>query len=40
VGKFFCEDHTHFEAAGAAQIASVVAKALKEQGIGLAAYLK
>jgi lysophospholipase L1-like esterase len=40
VGQFFCEDHTHFEAAGAAKIASVVAKALKDQGIGLAAYLK
>ena len=40
VGKFFCEDHTHFEAAGAAQIAKVVAKALKDQGIGLAAYLR
>jgi lysophospholipase L1-like esterase len=40
VGKFFCDDHTHFEAAGAAQIAGVVAKALKDQGIGLAAYLK
>jgi lysophospholipase L1-like esterase len=40
VGKFFCDDHTHFEAVGAAQIASVVAKALKDQGIGLAAYLK
>lgn len=40
VGQFFCEDHTHFEAAGAAKIAGVVAKALREQGIGLAAYLK
>jgi lysophospholipase L1-like esterase len=40
VGKFFCEDHTHFEAAGAAQIAKLVAKALKDQGIGLAAYLR
>jgi len=40
VGKFFCDDHTHFEAAGAAQIAGVVAKALKDQGIGLAAYLR
>jgi lysophospholipase L1-like esterase len=40
VGKFFCEDHTHFEAAGAAQIAKVVVKALKDQGIGLAAYLR
>ena len=40
VGKFFCDDHTHFETAGATQIAGVVAKALRDQGIGLAAYLK
>ena len=40
VGQFFCEDHTHFEAAGAKQIAQTAAKALKDQGIGLAAYLK
>lgn len=40
VGKFFCEDHTHFEVAGATQIAKLVAKALKDQGIGLAAYLR
>jgi len=40
VGKFFCADHTHFEAAGAAQIAGVVAKALRDQNIPLAAYLK
>jgi lysophospholipase L1-like esterase len=40
LGKFFCSDHTHFEAAGAAQIAGVVAKALRDQNIGLAAYLK
>ena len=40
VGKFFCDDHTHFEAAGATQIAGVVAKALRDQGIGLAAYLQ
>jgi lysophospholipase L1-like esterase len=40
VGKFFCDDHTHFETAGAAQIAGVVAKALRDQKIGLAAYLK
>jgi lysophospholipase L1-like esterase len=39
VGNFFCNDHTHFEAAGATQIAGVVAKALKDQGIGLASYL-
>jgi lysophospholipase L1-like esterase len=40
VGQFFCNDHTHFEAAGALQIAQMVGKALKDQGIGLAAYLK
>jgi len=40
LGKFFCDDHTHFEAAGANQIAGLVANALKTQGIGLAAYLK
>jgi hypothetical protein len=40
VGTFFCDDHTHFEAAGALQIAQTAAKALKDQGIGLASYLK
>jgi lysophospholipase L1-like esterase len=40
VGIFFCNDHTHFSPAGALQIAQMVAKALKDQGIGLAAYLK
>ena len=39
LGALFCEDHTHFEAAGAKQVAQVVAQALKDQGIGLAAYL-
>ena len=40
VGAFFCNDHTHFEAAGAARIAEVVAAALREQGIGLASSLR
>ena len=40
LGRFFCDDHTHFEAYGATQIAGVVAKALRDQQIGLAAYLK
>jgi lysophospholipase L1-like esterase len=40
VGQFFCNDHTHFEAAGALQIAQTAATALKTQGIGLASYLK
>lgn len=39
VGAFFCNDHTHFEASGAQQIAKVVAKALRDQNIPLAAYL-
>jgi lysophospholipase L1-like esterase len=40
LGRFFCNDHTHFEAYGAGQVATVVAKALRDQNIGLAAYLK
>jgi hypothetical protein len=40
LGKFFCDDHAHFEVAGAVQIAGVVAKALRDQNIGLAKYLK
>jgi lysophospholipase L1-like esterase len=40
VGAFFCNDHTHFETAGARQIAGVVARALRDQRIPLAAYLK
>lgn len=40
VGAFFCNDHTHFERAGAQRIAEVVAKALRDQRIGLAGYLK
>jgi lysophospholipase L1-like esterase len=40
VGAFFCNDHTHFEAAGARQIAQVVTKALRDQNIPLASYLK
>ena len=39
VGLFFCNDHTHFEPAGALQIAQTAATALKNQGIGLGAYL-
>ena len=39
VGQFFCQDHTHFELAGAEQIAQVIVKALKDQGIGLGAYV-
>jgi lysophospholipase L1-like esterase len=40
VGDFFCEDHTHFSAQGAAQIAVLVAQAIREQKLALAAYLK
>ena len=39
VGQFFCQYHTHFELAGAKQIAQLIAKALKDQGIGLEAYV-
>ena len=40
VGNFFCNDHTHFEKAGAVEIAGLVARALREQGIGPLAHLK
>jgi lysophospholipase L1-like esterase len=40
VGAFFCNDHTHFETAGAIQIAKLVATAIRNQSLGLAAYLK
>jgi lysophospholipase L1-like esterase len=39
VGQFFCQDHTHFQLAGAKQIAQVIVKALKDQVIGLGAYV-
>lgn len=39
IGNFFCNDHTHFETTGAAAIADVVAKALRDQNFGLASYL-
>jgi lysophospholipase L1-like esterase len=39
VGQFFCQDHTHFQLAGAKQIAQIIVKALKDQGIGLGAYV-
>ena len=37
---FWADGRTHFTADGATQVAAVVAKAIKDQGIGLAAYLK
>ncbi|MFC1642608.1 hypothetical protein ACFL5O_07975 [Myxococcota bacterium] len=39
-GEFFCEDHTHFSATGALEIARLVATALRSQEIGLASYLE
>jgi len=38
LGAFFCNDHTHFEAPGATQIAALVGQALKAQSPPLAAY--
>jgi lysophospholipase L1-like esterase len=40
VGDFFCDDHTHFSAAGAVEIADVVVQALRDQQIPLAQYLR
>ena len=40
LGAFFCNDHTHFEAYGAQQIAGPVAGALRSQSIPLASYLR
>ncbi|XXX72869.1 GDSL-type esterase/lipase family protein [Sorangium sp. So ce134] len=40
VGEFFCDDHTHFSRSGAEQIARVVADAIRDQELGLAAYLE
>ncbi|AUX27427.1 uncharacterized protein SOCEGT47_080170 [Sorangium cellulosum] len=40
VGEFFCDDHTHFARSGAAQIAGLVAGAIRDQNLGLAVYLK
>jgi lysophospholipase L1-like esterase len=40
VGAFFCDDHTHFSDEGAPQIAKLVAQALRDQNIALAAHLK
>jgi lysophospholipase L1-like esterase len=40
LGDFFCQDHTHFEAAGAKQIASLVSTALGDAGLQLAKYRK
>lgn len=40
VGAFFCNDHTHFETAGALQIAKLVATAVRNQNLSLAGYLR
>ncbi|WP_437618661.1 GDSL-type esterase/lipase family protein [Sorangium sp. So ce1151] len=40
VGEFFCDDHTHFARSGAAQIAELMAGAIRDQDLGLAAYLE
>jgi len=40
VGDFFCDDHTHLSPSGAVDIAGLVAQALRDQNIPLAAYLK
>jgi len=40
VGDFFCDDHTHFSPSGAEVIAGLVADAVRDAGLGLAAYLK
>lgn len=39
VGEFFCQDHTHFESAGAEEIAKLVANAVTDAELPLAAYL-
>jgi lysophospholipase L1-like esterase len=39
VGDFFCDDHTHFSASGARDIAGLVAGAIRDQAIPLASYL-
>jgi lysophospholipase L1-like esterase len=40
VGDFFCDDHTHFSAAGAVVVAELVARAVSEQALPLASYLR
>ena len=39
VGAFFCEDHTHFESAGAEEIAKLVAQAVIDAKLPLARYV-
>jgi lysophospholipase L1-like esterase len=40
VGDFFCDDHTHFSAMGAPDIATLVANAVRTQLPALAVYMK
>ena len=40
VGDFFCDDHTHFSATGAPQIAALIAQGIRSLNLPLAAYLK
>jgi len=40
VGDFFCDDHTHFDTAGAQQITDLVVQGLRDGNIPLAAYLR
>jgi lysophospholipase L1-like esterase len=40
VGAFFCDDHTHLDTPGAQAIAQLIADAIKEQSISLAAWLQ
>lgn len=40
VGTFFCDDHTHFDTTGATRIGQLIADAIANQRLSLAAYLK
>ncbi len=40
VGDFFCDDHTHFAASGAEQIATLIVEGLRDGAIPLATYLR
>lgn len=40
VGQFFCDDHTHFDTAGARQISQLIVQELVAQDSPLANYLK
>ncbi len=39
LGAFFCDDHTHFDTPGAAEIGKLVAEGLEDAGVTLAEYL-